>query len=744
MNSSEVEAFFTAHVQDVKNGSDGQRSGKCPFHEDRAASFSFNVDKAVWKCHAGCGEGGLKEFSRRMGLPESSIPSLNGQSVKRDIFAVYPYEDEGGKLLFQAVRFNPKAFSQRRPDGECWAWNLKDVRRVPFRLPELLEAGKRGARVFIVEGEKDAEKLRALGLTATCNPMGAGKWREEYNRYFAGLHVVVIPDNDEPGRDHGRRVAASLRTIAASVRFLQLPGLTKKGEDVSDWLAAGHTVQELTALADSAPTYSNDTAEIDAIRLTDDSPAFARSRAIAEKVSARLNELGRFLKTAGGELFYFWTEKHRLLSVSCEGDFPALLDSRFGLNQTEKEFKHALAHIQNEIRLNAAVVEIRHVSFFDQLRKVLYVDLGAGRIACLDGTAIKLLDNGTDDVLFLEEIHPIEPDSKTSSAGELRRALFSDLAHDSAATNARQQEAIVWAWFRSTFFPDLLPTRPILAVIGPKGTGKSFMLKRIRTLHYGQRQAELDSVGKLDDFEVGATNAHLFFLDNVDGRVDWLLDALAKVATGIRFIRRVLYTTSETVKLPARCFLALTSRTPEFRREDVADRLLLIFFCSRAKKASERHLLGRIENDRARLWGSLLTELNACVRFLRERPLPEESSQRLADWATLAVHLAEKDGERELLETALREMDRKRLSFTLEDHPLAPFIDRMADGAWRTAQEIWLAVGGDGSVFKNARAVAALLRDTQDAGKAAWGLEIRVDRHSKLSEYRFQPTEGRD
>lgn len=263
MNASMVEAFFFAHVRDVKNGSDGQRSGKCPFHEDRAASFSFNVDKACWTCHAGCGQGGLNEFARRLGLPESSIPSLSGPGTKRAIMAIYDYRDESGTLLFQAVRYAPKQFVQRRPDrAGGWLYKLGDVRRVPYRLPDLLAANKRAERVYIVEGEKDVEKLRACGLTATCNPMGAGKWRDEYNQHFTGREVVVIPDNDEPGRVHASQVAASLRNVAASVKLVELPGLTKKGEDVSDWLAAGHTIQELTLLADRASTYSGDAAEV--------------------------------------------------------------------------------------------------------------------------------------------------------------------------------------------------------------------------------------------------------------------------------------------------------------------------------------------------------------------------------------------------------------------------------------------------------------------------------------------------
>ena len=115
-------------------------------------------------------------------------------AVRASIVATYDYRDDNGTLLFQVVRFEPKDFRQRRPNGTGWTWSVKGVRRVPYRLPELLEAGERV--VFIVEGEKSADRLRALGIPATCSPGGAGKWHDALNEFFRGSDVVVVPDHD--------------------------------------------------------------------------------------------------------------------------------------------------------------------------------------------------------------------------------------------------------------------------------------------------------------------------------------------------------------------------------------------------------------------------------------------------------------------------------------------------------------------------------------------------------------------
>jgi hypothetical protein len=113
--------------------------------------------------------------------------------------------------------------------------------------------------VVIVEGEKDVEALRALDITATTCSGGAGKWRDEYNQHFKGASVVIIGDNDEPGRNHARDVATALAPIAARVRLLDLascwPKCPPKG-DISDWLAAGGTREQLIEWIKGAPDYS--------------------------------------------------------------------------------------------------------------------------------------------------------------------------------------------------------------------------------------------------------------------------------------------------------------------------------------------------------------------------------------------------------------------------------------------------------------------------------------------------------
>jgi hypothetical protein len=163
------------------------------------------------------------------------------------IVATYDYVNEDGELLYQAVRYDPKDFRQRapRPDGS-WNWSIKGVRRVLYRLTEVMQAVATGQTIYVCEGEKDVEAARALGLVATCNAMGAdngtgNKWLPEFGNVFAGADVVVVPDQDEPGQRHAAWVVQTLKGKARNIGLLNVA----KGKDLADWIDSGASVSDI-------------------------------------------------------------------------------------------------------------------------------------------------------------------------------------------------------------------------------------------------------------------------------------------------------------------------------------------------------------------------------------------------------------------------------------------------------------------------------------------------------------------
>ena len=251
---------------------------QCPAHEDRTASLSISEGRdgrALLKCHAGCE---LASILDALGLAVADIsPERDAPKRGPRIKAVYRYVDESGTLLYEVVRTDPKGFRQRRPDPKAkdgYAWNLNGTRRVLYRLPEVLDSVRAGLPLFYVEGEKDADNLRAVGLRATTHAGGAKAWRPaDYVEALRGARVVILPDDDEPGRDLGRAIAKSLLGVASEVRVLNLgrPGV----KDASDWLAAGGTPDELQRLAAEAPT-AEALARVDGAEVLDAVARFVR------------------------------------------------------------------------------------------------------------------------------------------------------------------------------------------------------------------------------------------------------------------------------------------------------------------------------------------------------------------------------------------------------------------------------------------------------------------------------------
>lgn len=210
----------------------------CPAHDDRSPSLRLwlgHDTKIMLSCYASCpkpaiiGAVGLK-WSDLFPPREGTTP-MNG----REIVAVYPYRDEHGALVYEAVRYHPKDFRQRRPDGTGGCiWNLDGILRVPYRLPELIARAEQP--ICVTEGEKSCEYLRKLGFVATTNAGGAGKWEPHFGRWLARRRVAIFPDSDNAGEMHGLLVAASaLAWRAESIRVVQLPDVPEHA-GVDDWL----------------------------------------------------------------------------------------------------------------------------------------------------------------------------------------------------------------------------------------------------------------------------------------------------------------------------------------------------------------------------------------------------------------------------------------------------------------------------------------------------------------------------
>src|SRR4030095_13884447 len=240
---------FLRHLSSAKKTGD-QWLARCPAHDDRTASLAVREGddgRVLVHCHAGCATDAVLAA---LGLDDTALFE-EAPRTKATIVETYPYQDVQGRLLYETVRLEPKDFRQRRPDGAGgWIWNLIDVPRVCYRLPDLVDK----AAILVVEGEKDANAAWAGGVPATTNVGGVGKWTAAQTAQLVPAHLrreASVPANEGRGGHHAHRGAASLYPAGIDVRIVILPDVPPKG-DLSDYLVS-HNKDDLLTLVRQKP-----------------------------------------------------------------------------------------------------------------------------------------------------------------------------------------------------------------------------------------------------------------------------------------------------------------------------------------------------------------------------------------------------------------------------------------------------------------------------------------------------------
>ena len=233
-------------------------------------SKSVDTNKGTWFDHESQESGGFTDLCKIVyGVANGELADFLEQkfgiektvsvSQKYDSVTAYDYIGDHGVLEYQVIRTDfadgTKTFRQQRPDGKGgWIRNLKDVRKIPYNLPEILHYSKRA--VWIVEGEKCVDRLRELGIVATTNNGGSGNWTDEHSQWLKDRKVVVVPDNDAAGQKHAAKVINSLVGVAEEIKLLDLSSELPEKGDIVDWLATGKTKESLVAKARAAKSVS--------------------------------------------------------------------------------------------------------------------------------------------------------------------------------------------------------------------------------------------------------------------------------------------------------------------------------------------------------------------------------------------------------------------------------------------------------------------------------------------------------
>lgn len=345
-----------------------------------------------------------------------------------------------------------------------------------------------------------------------------------------------------------------------------------------------------------------------------------------------LNDHGKFVSTPENEHFYLWNDKHKLFEIDTE-TWHAWLHELTGINPASDGFSIIVSACKTAAVLNSEILQVVKLAYYDPDTRILRISKFNGQVYVLDGNQITLESNGDGPVLFndLNIWEAYEPDFVNAAGSTDLISKLPNWPNDKYA-HAYQ------IWIQTLFFNEMCPTKPILVLLGEKGSGKSMALRVILRLLFGKWSQVSGVPEKSDAFAVTASHYHLYAMDNMDTMEPWLQDKLARIATGSTDEYRKLYTSKDMGILRYRCWIAVTARTPDtLRRDDLADRLLLLPLnkVQDADRKRESMFLEEVDAIRNMWWGDLLTKLNQVIYKLQTGSIPVASPLRMADWEAL-------------------------------------------------------------------------------------------------------------
>jgi hypothetical protein len=620
--------------------------------------------------------------------PKATRPNL-GSPV-----AAYDYRDAAGDLVMQVLRFEPKTFRQRRPVAGGWENSVKDVHPVPYRLPELL-AAPLSELVYIVEGEKDADRLASLGLVATCCAGGAGKWRAAYAEHLKGRVAILIPDNDDAGRDHVSKVAASLKGIAARVTVVELPGLSEKG-DVSDWLDAGGTPEalaELVAVAALAPPTQTEGSEEE-----DDE---GRKDSLSSQLVAFVASRTELFHNDSGDAFAMILDNqttHRLLSAKFKSWLMAMFYESSGKAARDQSVREALQvldglaqHKGEKKAVHIRVAKLGDAVFVDlaQPGNSLAAKIEAGRWQLVQEHAVRFLRPDT--------MRPLPTPTAASGMGALWQFV-------NVPEGAR---LLVLAWLLECLRPD--GVFPVLEILGEAGSAKS-TLQRILRMLVDPNASNLRSPPKsVEDVFISASLNWVASFENVSHLAAPMQDALCVLATGGGYAKRKLYSDGDESVINVVRPVVLNGISACITAHDLIDRSI----CIEPQRIQTRREDGDIEREFEAAYPGLVASLfQLMAQTLKELPdtqLPAGENIRLAGFARLGVAMERAMGEPQ--GEFLRQFHASRqesIARTIDSSPVA------------TALVEWFEVRGSRSAEMSVKALLLEVEGFKPQGSEAW------------------------
>ena len=539
-------------------------------------------------------------------------------------------------------------------------------------------------QTIVVEGEFDLLQLQSLRLnnarTNNNSYMKVVAIGGSNNPDFKAIkqicsRPIIIYDNDDAGISVVKKAQdfMHLDAVKAPAPFKDLDGFIRSFG--SNYKQAWMSYQKM--FSKKVCYYRNFESmekEITHIRLPKGIKEFYLYNQVKEIILPDLYQRGTFY-IHGHEGYYFIKEEKKLVKIYKENPELILLLSYYGINKSEQIFKFIMAEIINECYKNGIRSNVHRFAYYNSDTNVLYLSNNANLIFKISTNNIEVVDNGTDGVLFASNSNwePYKMVRSKGSHSHVSNVIINKINFADSSMTLEEYQYLFEIWLYSLFFESIMPTKPVIAFIGVKGSGKSITMRKVGKLFFGEKFDVTPLQKDPRDFDVTASNSYFLAIDNADTKSDWLEDRIATISTGGSLKVRTLYTNNELMEIETRCFLAITSRTPYFRRDDIADRLLIIRVGHIEEYLPEQQLLNEVLKNRDEIMTEIIHRLQGILRGFEEE-ITDKITLRMADFASFALKVAYIDDKTEMLKSIFEKITLDQTNFTLEKNPIADLI----------------------------------------------------------------------
>ncbi len=391
----------------------------------------------------------------------------------------------------------------------------------------------------------------------------------------------------------------------------------------------------------------NTVTQIDDIRYTKGRPPLDSARLASNTIWSILNDEGcRIFQTEKNIAYWYNVEDH---SVVEEGtDFwKTMLNKKFGFNPSDAFSKLIYAELHLRILRDAPIVPIHNRTYWNDAEERLYINLGGPFVYMLagDGQIVEGY-NGECGLMFItsDGAKYTKPDFDAPQINVFD-FLVNDLSFNTsldAPAKPEEQKELLKAWMLAFFFQELMPTKPILAMLGQPGSGKTTAIRRIlRVLE----DLDADVLGvqtdKQDAFRASIEAHRLLVMDNLEkSATGWMVDTLNKLATGGNIELRELYKTNAKHLIVPRCFVAVTAVNMPFNDETLFSRLLVLEMQKVSDPAPEYYLQRKIRENDSAIWADLMRKLDSVIATIKQnRNVKPPTRSRLVDFTVFCARI---------------------------------------------------------------------------------------------------------